>query len=280
MLECGEGTRKEVRLHLAGEEQIYDVTLEPLRDANGQITGLTVAGINITSQRQLEAEVLERAAQIEIQRQILRHRELERMEIARDLHDGPLQDMIGLSFAISEIAFLDQPEEREAAIHRIHEMLQHQIQDVRTFCYELRPPALTPFGLERAIRSHLDHIIKKNNQLKIHQNLMRDGKDLPEEIRLALYRVYQESMNNILRHSGATQVWLNFRYDDEKIELEIIDDGKGFTVPFQWVQLAREGHLGVVGMHERVEAVGGSVQIEFDPRQRHAGKRHCEAIAA
>lgn len=266
-LDSGESTHKEVHTHLGGEEQIMDVTLEPLRDPWGAVIGLTVAGIDITSQRRMEAEASERSAQIEIHHEILRHRELERMEVARDLHDGPLQELIGLNFAITEISMITEDGERVQALQDIQDMLQKQIQDLRTFCYELRPPALTPFGFERAVRSHIEAFERKYPSLQVHLNLMQDGKTLPEEIRLALYRAYQEALNNVARHSEASEVWIDFEFDDQQVRLKIRDNGKGFKVPKQWLQLAREGHLGMVGMHERVEAAGGKVEINSAPGQ-------------
>jgi signal transduction histidine kinase len=265
VLDTGIGTHKELRLKLQGKVGIYDITIEPLRNIEGELVGLTVAWIDVTGYRRLEAEMRERAAQIEIQRQILRHRELERMEIARDLHDGPLQEMIGMNFAISELTLIDDPNERLATLEKLHESLQHQIQNVRAFCYELRPPALTPFGLERAIRSHIENLARNDNSIIFHLDLAHDGQALLEEIRLALFRVFQEALNNIQRHARADQVWIHFSYDEEQIKLEIRDNGQGFKVPFQWLDLAREGHLGLVGMHERVQAINGQVFIESEP---------------
>lgn len=267
VLETGIGTRKELPLKLQGQEGFYDITIEPLHNIEGELVGLTVAWINITGQRRLEAEMRERAAQIEIQHQILRHRELERMEIARDLHDGPLQEMIGMNFTINELTMVDDPDERLGMLNQIYENLQQQIQSMRNFCYELRPPALTPFGLERAIRSHVENQASSENGLEFHLDLAYDGQALPEEIRLALFRVYQEALNNILRHAQASQVWVRFSFDDENIELEIRDNGQGFQVPFRWLDLAREGHLGLVGMHERVQAIDGQVFIESEPEK-------------
>lgn len=144
-------------------------------------------------------------------------------------------------------------------------MLQRQIQELRAFCYELRPPALTPFGFERAVRSHLEPFERKYPHLQVHLDLMRDGKSLPEETRLALFRAYQEAMNNVGRHSEASKVWVDFHFTDSEVSLQVRDNGKGFKVPNEWLQLARGGHLGMVGMHERVEAAGGKVLFESAP---------------
>jgi PAS domain S-box-containing protein len=265
VVETGEGTRTELTLNVSGEERIFDITLEPMHGPDGRVTGLTVAWIDITRQRKMEAEVLQRMAQIEIQREILRHREQERMEVARDLHDGPLQDMIGLSFALSDMVNTDDKTERLEKIQGIQNSLQAQIDNVRVLCSELRPPALAPFGVERAIRAYLETFREKTPQIHFNLDMVRDGQALPEETRMALFRVFQESLNNIAKHSGATQAWVRFQLDGERVELEVRDNGQGFTRPANLVTLARQGHLGLVGMQERVEAVGGRLEINSTP---------------
>jgi len=261
VLESGEGKRTEIELALEGNKRFFDLTIEPVRGPEGVVSGLTVAWIDITGQRRLEAEAIERIAQIEIQREILRQREQERMEVARDLHDGPLQDMIGLSFALTDMVNTDDKTERLEKIEEIQQSLQSQINNIRIFCSELRPPALAPFGVERAIRAHLESVQEKNSQIQFYLDMVKDGNTLPEETRMALFRVFQEAVNNVVKHSSATDTWVRFYLDEEQVELEIRDNGQGFTRPANLVNLARQGHLGLVGMQERVEAVGGALEV-------------------
>ncbi len=90
---------------------------------------------------------------------------------------------------------------------------------------------------------------------------------MPDEIRLGLFRIYQEAMNNTIKHSGATRVKVTFRKTDEQAALEIRDNGAGFTMPeeWDWLELARRGHLGLVGMRERAEAMGGTLEVVSQP---------------
>ncbi len=270
VLETGQGTRMEIKLTIDGIPHIYDITLEPTRTVTGEVFGLAAAWIDITGLRKLEAEMRLHAAQIEIQRQILRHRELERQEIARDLHDGLLQELIGINFLMNDLDDLEDIETLLETSRQVQETVQEQIRELRAFCSELRPPTLAPFGLEKAINSHLDGFREKHPDLNVSASLQRDGKAIPEEIRLALFRVYQEALNNIVRHSGATEVEVKLFLDPNQILLEIADNGKGFQVPQQWVTLAREGHLGLVGMNERVQAIDGVMTVES---QENTGTR-------
>jgi signal transduction histidine kinase len=155
------------------------------------------------------------------------------------------------------------PENREAA----HALLQQVISTLRTVCGELRPPTLEPFGLEMAIRSHAQTIQEAHPAISIHLDLSPDKKSLPEAVRLALFRIYQKALINVIRHAQASHVWIHLELDDERVRLEIQDDGVGFEVPNRWTDLARHGHLGLAGAAERVELMGGEFQVISSPGQ-------------
>jgi signal transduction histidine kinase len=126
---------------------------------------------------------------------------------------------------------------------------------------ELRPSVLTPFGLAKAIQSHAEEFQETHPELTIHLNLAPDGQRLPEMVRVALFRIYQVSLVNVLRHAEARNVDITLQVSDEEVCLEVKDDGKGFVVPPRWIQFVRKGHLGLVGAVERAEAVGGRLDV-------------------
>ncbi len=144
-------------------------------------------------------------------------------------------------------------------------VLRQVIRTLRNAAAELRPPALAPFGLEKAIRSHVEQFQAIYPELKLELELMADGQTLPERVRLALFRICQETLNNIVRHARAQRVWIRLRLEAQQIVLEVQDDGQGFEVPQRWLELARQGHLGLVGISERAEAIGGRLQIISAP---------------
>ncbi len=137
--------------------------------------------------------------------------------------------------------------------------------DLRSTTQELRPPTLASFGLEKAIRSHAEEIQEKHPELKIHLSLARDQQMLSEDMRLTLFRIYQQSIANILRHAEASEVHIRFVFDVEEARLVIEDNGKGFVVPPGWISLIRQGHFGLAGAAERVEALGGIFEVESHP---------------
>jgi signal transduction histidine kinase len=265
VLETGSGQRRDIRVVFNEVEYYFDVTAELLQDDDGNISGLTVAAVDITEQRQVKNEMAKNVARIEVQRRLIQQRELERQQIARDLHDGPLQELIGLNFGLEEIFGMRPGQQRKYKEDVIRAAVQEIAHELRTFCSELRPPSLAPFGLERAIRSHVESFQEKYPAVQVHLELAVDKELLSEDIRMALYRIYQELTNNIVKHAAAAAVWIRFGFNEYQIELEVRDNGSGFDVPTNWVETARQGHLGLVGVLERAEAVGGSVKITSKP---------------
>lgn len=213
---------------------------------------------DITERKQMEAEL------IELQRRLMESREAERLHLAQELHDGPVQDLLGLSFNMKALES-DLAEENAHSMEVLRGSLQKVISTIRTICRDLRPPTLAPFGLEKAIRSHVETFVQDHPNIHVRLELMADGQSLKERVRLALFRIYQQMLVNVVRHANASNIVVRFKYDKEQATLEIQDDGEGFVVPSRWIEMARKGHLGLVGAAERAEAIGGKMKIESAP---------------
>jgi len=155
----------------------------------------------------------------------------------------------------------------DQALENLQNNLQEQVNELRAYAGELRPPILAKFGLAKAIRSHLDGFQAKHPEIQFHFEAASVGPLLPEAVRVPLYRIYQESMRNIVRHAKATQVTIRLTKTDHQAQLDIQDNGVGLAVPRDWLDLAHHGHLGLVGMRERAEAVGGTLTVVSQPNQ-------------
>jgi PAS domain S-box-containing protein len=214
---------------------------------------------DITERKQIEAELTE------VRYRLTESREAERLHLAQELHDGPIQDLYSVSYRLNNLWDALPDEISRGQLVAAQATLQRMIQLLRALCGELRPPTLTPFGLEKAIRSHADQFQESHPELEMILELASDGQILGEQIRLALFRVYQEALNNIVRHAQAHHIWIRLMLADEQIILEIQDDGHGFEIPKRRVELARQGHLGLVGATERIEAIGGELSILSTP---------------
>jgi PAS domain S-box-containing protein len=219
---------------------------------------------NITAQKEIESELAE------VSRRLIDSAELERLNLSRELHDGPLQDLQAI---LMQLASLDEgnAEPRNGghdpgeSMRVVKKEVQKVTHSLRALCGELRPPSLTPFGLEKAIRSHVNQIKEKYPDIQIVLDLKSDHDILNERVRLALFRIYQHLLANALRHSDASQISIHFSYDEHEVSLVMVDDGKGFSLPKRWLTLARTGHFGLVGSMERAESIGGRLSIETTP---------------
>ena len=253
-----------------GQRRAILVNSAPILDELGAPNGAVAIFQDISQRKKDEDDIRKDAAQIEVQHLLIQYREMERLRIAQDLHDGPLQELVGITFTLSDILHMvsqtgDPGKVVHSKLQDTQERVKQQIRDIRTFCSELRPPTLVPFGLEKAIRSHAETFQARHPDLVIRLNLTPDGLLLPEKERLALFRIYQELLNNVIRHASAREIGVNFLLDGDQVTLLITDDGCGFEVPTDWVEMARRGHLGLVGVQERVEAISGYIDILSSP---------------
>ena len=219
-----------------------------------------VVGIveNITEQKRLAMEMAELNSRLQ------NSMELERLRLAQELHDNPMQSLYSAIYRIEELRGAADPKLKEA-LGDVKQHIQNVLQDLRATAKELRPPTIFNFGLENAIRSHANDILEKHPNLNIYLSLAHDRQILPEKVRLALFRIFQQSIANVIRHSKATEVHVRFSFDAEEAHLEITDNGKGFDVPANWIDFVRQGHYGLAGAAERATTLGGTFKVQSKP---------------
>lgn len=219
-----------------------------------------VVGIveNITEQKRIELEMAE------LNNRLQASMELERLRLAQELHDSPMQSLYSAIYRIEELRSHADPKLKEA-LGDVKQHIQNVLQDLRATAKELRPPTIFNFGLENAIRSHANDIVEKHPNLNVHLSLAHDRQILPEKVRLALFRIFQQSLANVIRHARATEVHVRFAFDAEEANLEITDNGRGFVVPQNWIDFVRQGHYGLAGAAERANALGGVFTVQSKP---------------
>ena len=240
-----------------GQEFPVDIMLSPVFNSEGDLVISSIR--DITEQRRMEAELAE------THQRLFESVEAERLSLARELHDGPIQDLYGLRLNQEGLNALSQSPKAIETLEKSKETVQEVIRTLRNICSELRPVALDSMGLEKVIRAHVAMIQETHPDIRFELQLMNDQQELPERVRLAIYRVFQNAMSNVIRHSQATNVLVKLAADEHNLFLQVQDNGLGFTVPDKWVELARSGHFGLVGMVERVQAVGGTVTVRSAP---------------
>ncbi|MGD8760246.1 MAG: histidine kinase, partial [Anaerolineales bacterium] len=208
----------------------------------------------------LLAELQGRAAEVEqLHREILRAREEERKRLARELHDGVIQALVGLNYELAHI-------EDHGAPH-LKEEIRQIVGNLRRVCRELRPPMLDNLGLVSAVRYLTrEFSTTETNPLNIVLKTDSDEDEwVPEEIALCLYRVLHEALINVQKHAGAKKVQVELATQRDEISLEVKDDGQGFAVPHHLGDLLADSHFGLVGLRERLDLVRGKLEITSAP---------------
>lgn len=227
-----------------------------VRNGAEEHTPAFVVGIveNVNEQKRRELEMAE------LKDRLQNSMELERLRLAQELHDNPMQALYSATYRIEEMRAKADPQIREG-LEQVKDTIQNVLTDLRATAKELRPPTLSSFGLENAIRSHVHDLQEKYPEIKFTVSLAHDKQMLPDNVRLALYRVLQQSLANVVRHAEATEVHVRFQFDAEEAHLEVTDNGKGFDVPPTWIDFVRHEHYGLAGAAERISAVGGTLSV-------------------
>ncbi len=198
----------------------------------------------------------------EANRRLMTEREAERKALARDLHDQVIQDLLSYNYQLEdaegEIADLDQREE----LTGIRNGIRSVVSSLRQLCSDLRPPTIDSHGLSAAIRS-LTHQWSKMSGIKVTLDIDPDLGRLPETIELSVFRIVQEGLSNVRKHSEATTVHLALsRTPNASLLVQLSDNGKGIARPINLAKLSAQKHFGLVGISERVTLLSGTMQVE------------------
>jgi signal transduction histidine kinase len=218
-----------------------------------------------TLRRQLDEIRASRETLTQAQRQLLRSREEERTRLARELHDGPIQDLVGLNMQLG-LLLTDGESPLAETLTAMRAEVRGLLTDLRQLCAELRPPMLDTIGLGAALRVLADEWTSQSS-VPVTLDLPADAtlRILSSEIGVNLYRLVQEALTNVAHHADAQSVTIRLTWQDSRLTLTIRDDGRGFVVPSALHELAAQGHFGLVGMQERVSLIGGTCTVESAP---------------
>ena len=187
--------------------------------------------------------------------------EQEVRRIAHAVHDEAGQLLVVVHLAMAEIS-RDLPPDAQRKIKDVTGLLHQVEEQLRELSHGLRPTILDDLGLVPAI-SFLTERVSKRFGLLIQVESRLDFRLVPA-VETALYRIVQEALNNITKHAGARNVWILLDGDAKKVVCSIRDNGVGFHVPARLKERGNRG-LGLIGIQERLSALGGSLHIESEP---------------
>jgi signal transduction histidine kinase len=216
----------------------------------------------------LEAEVSERKrAEMglrELTGRLLVTQDEERRHMARELHDDAGQTLAILSMNLSALRKAVENKNRDGRIAQLaaesHQLSEALSREIRTFSYLLHPPLLDEVGLRSALPWYVEGFAERS-KIKVDLKLSKDLGRLPKDLELVIFRVVQEALTNIHRHSGSSSAAIQLICSDRSVDLEISDAGKGISPEREReLNTARSG-VGVRGMQERVRQFGGTLEI-------------------
>ena len=198
--------------------------------------------------------------------EVTKAQEEERKRIARELHDDTIQSLVVLSRGLDEIASSTDgvSGDKRALIENAWCQTNTIMQDLRRLTQDLRPPTLDRLGLLPALE-WLASEVEELSGIKVEVSISGTERRLPAEIELLIFRIAQEALRNVWRHSEASSTNLSVELHDGKFGMIIKDNGKGFDLPSSVGDLAREGKLGLAGIQERARLLGGSLRIDSCP---------------
>ena len=239
-------------------------TLRANFQTDGRPSGGQWVATDITTQIQAQQRVQDSEHQLRsLSSQLMRLQDDERRKIARELHDSTAQSLSALEMNMSLLEPLAGDANTKRIVAETRQIARDCCHELRTISYLLHPPLLDEVGLLFAIQWFADGFTKRTT-IGVTLELMENFPRLDSEIETTLFRVLQEAMTNIYRHSGATRAWITMALRGDDLFLEIRDNGSGLKPSATGKSSSREG-VGFAGMRERLFQLKGHLDIDSSP---------------
>ncbi len=254
-------------LHKDGHEIPIEISLSPLETEDGIVVTSAIRDI---SQRKRAEEALRT-----LSGQLLRSQDEERRRIARELHDSSGQVLAALGMTLTPVESENGkiPPRTAKAIKESLGLVKDLSNQLRTISHLLHPPLLDEVGLSSALRLFLEGF-EERSKIKVALEIPHNFERLPQELETAIFRVVQECLTNIHRHSGSRVAAIRVAREGNEVKLEVRDQGKGMPAgPNAASRAHRRMGVGIQGMHERVTQLGGRFEIR-------SGKKGTTVVAS
>lgn len=253
---------EESRPDSAGNPRWFETIKSPIRDDAGRIIGTVGISRDISERKAAEDELIRSRAQLrELSNYLQSVREEERARISRELHDelGQTLTALKMEFGWLRERMPARPALLRTRLDRLTAIVDQSVIDLQRIAADLRPMILDELGLVSAVQ-WLTQNFAERSTLSVELSFDREDVAYPSDVSTAAFRIAQEALTNIVRHSRATLAGLAVRHADGELQLEISDNGRGMDL----TQSKRQ-RLGLLGMGERARMLGGSLHIESAP---------------
>ena len=205
-----------------------------------------------------------KAQQIQVEQllaQVVQVQEEERNRISIDLHDSVAQWLVGASYRLQTFdQIFSEDKKARSELADMEDTITKSLKELRRVVVGLRPPALDELGLTHSLRQSLEEL--KDDSLECKFSVEGTPVRLPSTMEIAVYRMCQETLSNIRKHSQASKVNLFVQFKEDKLTVEIRDNGKGFDLYQTLNSAISAGHMGLLGMKQRAEMLGGNISIK------------------
>jgi PAS domain S-box-containing protein len=242
-----------------GEIRHWMVNYFPIRENSGAFAQIGIIAVDVTARRNAE-EALRK-----LSGRLLGIQDQERRRIARELHDSLGQYLAGLKIAIEMLS--SRVPGKDPLLVECTDILDKAIAETRTLSHLLHPPLLDEAGFASAASWFVNGFSKRSG-IPVSVDIPPDLPRLPEAIEIALFRILQESLTNVHRHSQASAAEIKVEADAEQVTIEVRDHGRGVPLLIMQ-QLEQEGSklgVGLAGMRERIHELGGIFEVSSDER--------------
>ncbi len=243
---------------LHGQRRHMETHAAPLRNPDGTVVQLAVTR-DVTDRVEVEEAIKEK----ELSARLLKLQDEERRRIARELHDGvgQLLAAMGMNAARLERERLNMTPEVARCVEENSKLIEQVSADIRTMSYLFHPPLLDEMGLHSALNWYVDGFAERS-KIRAKLEVAANWERLPEDYELCLFRIAQECLTNIHRHSGSASAQVRLLRLPGEVKLEVIDDGKGINEEtLSNIASGATAGVGLRGMRERVRQLGGNVEV-------------------
>jgi PAS domain S-box-containing protein len=214
--------------------------------------------------RLLKQSRLQQAQLRDFSHRVLLAQEEERKQVSRELHDVIAQTLVGINVHLALLArSVNAPETLQQQISRTQMLVENAVDIVHDFARELRPTMLDDLGLIPAFQTYMKEFMAETG-IRVSLKASAEIEQSTSTLRTALYRIAQEALTNVARHSGASRAEISIESLKDLIRMTIHDNGKGFQVSGK-AGSRKKNRLGLIGMRERVEMIGGTLQVNSTP---------------
>ena len=228
---------------------------------NGEIKGFQHIARDVTEESQVRENM-----RFYIQ-QVTRAQEEERKRLARDIHDDVAPSLLLIIQRLDAITSSTKPRlssSLKSELEDLYTQVTKALENLRRYAQDLRPGIIDDLGLVAALEWMAENL-DKNYGIDTKVEVIGIERDLPDEVQLLLFRIAQETLTNIRRHSEASRAWISLEFGDDKTILTVKDNGKGFKLPQRIGDLANVKKLGILGMYERGRLLGGTMEVKSEP---------------